>query len=137
MKIFHQKSAREPSRGSMKSDVWYYRTEVLNDSAVPIRVVWFEFYYSDAGNWHGVNAKNKVLQHEDFVAWYSDGDESPHDAWIKPGQAWVCDPNWHLDVGRKFYDAKWAYLAVDGQGQVHFAEALVHEDVTQPYKPGT
>ncbi len=135
MKITHKLPAQDPKRGTMTADVWYYRIEVLNDAAVPVRVVWFEFYYSDHGNWHGVNKKNKVLQHEDFVAWYSDGDEPPKDAWIQPGQAWVCDPNWHLDVGCGFYPVKWAYLAVDRQGEVQFAEAVVPEDACRHYKP--
>jgi hypothetical protein len=134
MKIIHRKSAQDPTRGTMTSDVWYYQSEVLNDAAVPIRVIWFEFYYSHDGQWYGINKKNKVLQHDDFRAWYSDGEVPTQDAWIQPGHAWVCDPNWHLDFGHGFYQAKWAYLAVDGQGESYCAEALVPENVAERYE---
>ena len=30
MKVTHQKSTQDSTRGTMTSDVWYYRTEVLN-----------------------------------------------------------------------------------------------------------
>jgi hypothetical protein len=118
----------------MKHDVWYYRTEIVNDAAVPVRMMWFEFYYSDGGTWHGVNARNAVLQTGDFVRWFSDGSEPPKDGWLQPGQTCVCDPNWHLAFGDSLVATKWAYLAVDHECQAHFAEAMVERDAVELYR---
>ena len=128
MQITHSPPHGDISQGSFSSSVWAYRTEVHNPHDVPIRVVWFQAFTLHDGVWYGNNVKNRVLREADFEAWYSDGDASSG-AWIQPGQSSACDPNWHYGhADDEVFGIKWAFLAVDSQGNTYFDEAEVTKE---------
>ncbi len=104
--------------------MWYYRTEVRNFSAVPLRIVWFEGYSQINGTWVANNVKKRLLTGKDFVEWYSDGSPCPGGV-IQPGTAAVCDPSWHGSDKPQSGPMKWAYKAVDPSGREYYAEAIV------------
>ena len=83
------------------------------------------------GIWYGNNVKNRVLQEQDFVAWYAEGNRIA-DAWIRPGQTAACDPNWHYGERDDHpLGMKWAFLSVDAQGNTYFDEAEVTRESAQ------
>ena len=99
--------------------------------------MWFNTFTRWDGQWFGNNIKHKVLREEDFVLWYNDGDPV-EGAWIQPGQTAVCDPNWHCNEpnGGKT-NMKWAFLAVDADGNSYFDEAEVSIEATKHVTKGT
>lgn len=107
--------------------IWYYRTEVHNNSREPQRILSFACYVWTEGRW--VEQAN-VLQHplgtKDFVAWYNNGDPVP-DGWIAPGKTAACDPNWNgfKDVPVTSRKLKWVFVAENRQGKRCTCEAPI------------
>ena len=135
LKVTHKAPKEDPSHGSMKHDVWHYRTEVANTGKVPIRIIWFESYFEHHGCWCGGNIKNSVLREKNFDAWYAEGDRVKN-GWLKPGQVAACDPNWHWAPDEKTLGRlKWCFMAVDKKGKSHFAEAVVTKRAARHYAP--
>jgi len=107
-------------------NVWYYRTEVKNNTAVPLRIVKFTPWALMNGKW---KEQDNVLHHplgsKEFTAWYTEGDEVT-DGWIAPGKVAACDPNWTWNREPIEQTAKWVFTATDKQGATYTAEAIVH-----------
>lgn len=138
MKVRHIRSMRDRALASVEGDEFFYRTEVTNTNAVPIKIVWFDGFYNHEGLWNANNVTNGVLREQNFLAWYQDGDRPDlafDDGWLLPGRTAVCDPNWNLGAGG-FYRSKWASIAVDATGQSYFDEAEVSEDVVTFHQGG-
>lgn len=107
--------------------VYYYRTEVRNNSKTPLRVISFRCLERVNGHWVEVpNIMKRPLVTQDFVKWYNDGDPIP-DGWIAPGKTAACDPNWSavaqpLQVRRQM---KWEFSAEDNHGKRFAFEAKI------------
>ncbi len=106
------------------SSMYYYRTEVRNNSNRAIRIVWFEAYENHGGKWFGTNALNRVLRADDFAARFTEGAETKN-AVIQPGTSAVCDVNWYSSNEPGLPSLKWAFIGVDSEGIDYFAEAEV------------
>ena len=102
----------------------FYRTEIKNHANVPIRIVWFDGYFENQGQWTASNVRNKVLRTKDFRDWYS-RDDMTEDGWIAPGGTAACQVNWHWSETPDPTRTKWAYVGVDRQGNDYFCEAVV------------
>jgi len=107
------------------SYVWFYRTDVTNTTDRPIRIIWFEGFITYNGAWVSSNIKNRVLRTTEFLQWF--GGDVTADGWLRPGGTATCHVNWHysgssIDVTMI---AKWAFIAVDAEGNDYFAEAIV------------
>ena len=105
--------------------MWYYRTEVRNNTNMPLRVVWFEAYRRRWFTWVPGNVTGRELTNDNFQKWYGDGGNLTEDGSIPAGESAVCAANWHggwLQWSRR---VNWAFKAVDEAGSEHFAEAEV------------
>lgn len=105
--------------------MWYYRTEVRNNTDVPLRVVSFEAYLRIGGRWMPRNVKNCILDGDDFRQWYGGPDGEPASGPIPPRSSAVCQVNWHGTRAPWSPRCKWVYKAVDDQGNQLEAEAEV------------
>ena len=131
MRVKHTKPQNDVGLASVKGDKFCYRTEVTNSNDVPIKIVWFDFYYMHDGHWNATNITNGVMREENFLKWYADAedkDENFSDGWLLPGKTATCDPNWNFGCDEQFYRAKWAFIAVDATGETYFDEAEVSKD---------
>ncbi len=127
MNVTHKMPVEDPSLGSFTCEAICYRTEVENNHSFPIRIVWFQFFIEQDGEWCGYNVKNRVLREEDFEVWYTEGD--PLDSgWLLPGAVAACDPNWHGGSRDCFPTVKWSFLAVDKKGNTYFNETVVDKE---------
>ncbi|MEX0774111.1 MAG: hypothetical protein WD042_00210 [Phycisphaeraceae bacterium] len=106
--------------------MWYYRTEVRNNTDRPLTVVAFEGYSLYDGVWVSNNVKRRELNADDFRQWYGDGNGRPASGAIPPGGVAVCTVNWHGATRPWSGRTKWVYQAVDDQGHEYHAEAEVH-----------
>ena len=106
--------------------VRFYRTAVSNKANVPIKIIWFDWYFTLNGSWTASNVRNKVLRNNDFLDWHSHDDIST-DGWLRPGGTATCQVNWHWTEKPEDIKSKWAYIGVDAQGNDYFAEAVVPE----------
>jgi len=104
--------------------MWYYRTEVRNTLDVPLRVVWFEAFHQEEGQWVPGNITGRTLTGQDFSEWYHDGDKIVGGV-IPPRGAAVDARNWHGSSVPTREPVKWAYRAVDPSGKEHYAEIVV------------
>jgi hypothetical protein len=104
--------------------MWYYRTDVTNNLTVPLRVVWFEGYHQESGQWVPGNILGRKLTAEEFSAWYTEGDKVI-DGVIPPGRTASCDPNWHASNSPRGVPGKWRYKALDPEGRAYYGEAVV------------
>jgi hypothetical protein len=107
--------------------VYYYRTEVRNNSKAPLRVVAFSYFKRVNGHWVEMpNVMKRPLVAQDFVNWYNDGDPL-RDGWIAPGKTAVCDPSWSGFVRppQALQEMKWVFTAVDKHGKRHTCEAKI------------
>jgi len=102
----------------------FYRTDVVNNTDRPIRIIWFDGYFAQNGNWTAGNVRNKVLRTGDFIDWYKT-DDLDTDGWLKPGGVASCLVNWHWTDTPGRLETKWAYIGVDSSGKDYFAEAVV------------
>jgi len=106
--------------------VRFYRTDVKNNTDRPIKIIWFDGYFSYEGRWYASNVRNKVLQTKDFLDWYSK-DDILSDGWLRPGGTASCYVNWHWTETEQDINTKWAYIGIDSQSHDFFAEAVVPE----------
>ena len=104
--------------------MWYYRTEVRNNSSRPIQITTFEGYFLIEGKWVPNNVLRRKLTSQDFTKWYSDGDPVTN-GWIQPGGVAACDPNWHGFSTPQSPRIKWAFTGVDADGNAYQAEAEI------------
>ncbi len=58
------------------------------------------------------------------MQWYST-DQMTKDGWLAAGGTATCFVNWHWSPTPVPLTAKWAYIAVDSDGNDYFAEALL------------
>jgi hypothetical protein len=96
----------------------------MNNTNRVMRIVWFDAMTEVDGYWTASNVRNRVLRTKAFMDWYST-DAMTRDGWLLPGGTATCGVNWDWSEGREAQRVKWAYIAVDSQGQDYFAEALV------------
>jgi hypothetical protein len=124
----------------MLEDKFCYRTEVTNNNGIPIKIVWFDFYFNmDDGCRYSNNITNGVMREDIFLKWYSDGQDDTNfkDGWLLPGKTAVGDPNWNYGCEEDFHPGKWAYIAVDSNGNSHFAEPEITKDSVIFHKDGS
>jgi hypothetical protein len=57
------------------------------------------------------------------------------DGWRSPGAIAACGPNDCWAFGDKITPVKWSFIAVDAEGNDHFAEALVEQEAVALYEP--
>ncbi len=114
-------SAKIPE-GTPYPHMWFYRTEVRNNTGRPIRITNFEGWLRKDSKWIPANILNRPLTSKDFSKWYADGSPAP-DGWIQPGANAVCDPNWHGGTSPSAPECKWTYEGVDPEGKKYRAEA--------------
>ena len=85
MRVRHVASQAGASLASVAGDKFYYRTEVTNTNAVPIKIVWFDGFFLHDDQWHANNITTGVMREENFLAWYGDGDAF-EGGWLAPGK---------------------------------------------------
>lgn len=112
--------------------MWYYRTEVRNDTDQPIRITQFECYFDRGSNWVPGNILNRPLTATDFSRWYTEGARVQR-GWIPPHTTAVCDPNWHGMATPSCPRCKWTFDGVDAKGKTYHAEAEIE---SVPVKQG-
>ena len=105
--------------------IWFYRSFVENRTKAPLRVVWFEHFELWDGTWWPGNIKTRPLNGLDFSQWYGESEQPLHRGRIAAGRFALCKVNWHGSHGPKSVPHKWAYRAVDDEGNAHFAEAVI------------
>jgi len=99
---------------------WDYKTEVQNNLDVPLQITHFGFYYYETGKWILANFNNRLFTSADFTERYIAGD-SIVDGWIPPGKVAIRAENWNR-WNSVPPPVKWAYDAVDSQGNKYYAE---------------
>ncbi len=104
--------------------VRFYRTDVINKTDRPIKIVWFDNYFKREKKWLASNIRNKVLKNKDFLDWYGNNNVST-DGWLRPGGTASCTVNWHVTDTPQDIKAKWAFIGVDDKGNDYFSEAVV------------
>ncbi len=104
--------------------MWFYRTEVKNQTDRPIRITSFEGYFFRDGRWVAANILNRPLTSTDFAEWYRDG-APVRDGWIAPHAVAACDPNWHGVTSPVSPRCKWTYDGLDAGGTKYHAEAEI------------
>ncbi len=109
--------------------MWYYRTELRNDTESALRVVWFEGFGKWFSDWEPQNIMGRPLTQEDFAAWYTDENGEWNDGIIPAGRVAVCATNWHGSWLPWDSGTKWAYKAIDESGREWYAEAEVESKV--------
>ncbi|MFC1884932.1 hypothetical protein ACFL2O_09180 [Thermodesulfobacteriota bacterium] len=105
--------------------VRFYKTELINGTDRPIKVIWFDGFFNDQGYWLAGNVRNKVLRGQDFIDWYFHKEDMDRDGWIRSGGKAICIVNWHWSESPDDFQVKWAYIGVDAQGNDYFIEAIV------------
>jgi hypothetical protein len=110
--------------------MWYYRTEVFNSTAKPLRIVWFEAYFKRNGQWIAANVLGKTLRGREFTAWFTEGAPVKNGV-INPGETAACGVNWSGSADSRFTPTKWAFIAVDDDGNDYYAEAAVDPNVAR------
>jgi len=106
------------------SYMWYYKTEVINTTDKPLQFIWFDHFYFHENTWYPGNVKERPLNGYDFSGWYGDI-ETIIDGLIPPGKTATCDLNWHGLHEPYTNPRKWAYRAVDPDGNEYYAEAII------------
>ncbi len=104
--------------------MWFYETSVTNTVDVPLRVVWFQAFYKEQDQWIPGNIYGRDLTAADFSKWYPD-DVEVVDGVIPAGATARDARNWHGSEIPSSGPIKWAYRAVDPQGNEYYAEAIV------------
>ena len=104
---------------------WTHRTEVINATSTPLKVVGFNVFSLYGDNWTNSNYTNKEFTNEDFSEWYVAGD-SLDDGWIPVGCIAVDSNNWSTSSWQTNSRGKWQYKAVDIKGN-KFIEILLEE----------
>lgn len=102
----------------------YYRTEVRNDAAFPLRIERFEGWRFERGKWEAGNVLGRPLTSADFDDWYNDGDPIAG-GWIPANSTAACDPNYHGNSTGSPMRVKWVFEAIDEAGRVYRAEMEV------------
>ena len=113
----------------------FYRTEVINNTDRPIKVIWFDGFINDQGIWFAGNIRNKVLRGSDFMDWYFHEKDMDKDGWIRPGGKAICTVNWHAADSPEDEQGKWAYIGIDAHGNDYFVEAIVPEIKPEKLQP--
>ncbi|NIT14441.1 MAG: hypothetical protein GTN99_09440 [Candidatus Dadabacteria bacterium] len=104
--------------------MWYYKTEVVNNTSKALQIIWFDHFYFHENRWYPDNIKQRPLTGYDFSMWYGDL-ETIIDGLIPPGKTATCDLNWHGFSKPHTVPRKWAYRAIDPEGCEHYAEAVI------------
>lgn len=103
---------------------WLYRTEVINDLEVPIRVTRFAIYFKENEEWIMRNFSGQFFTSSEFMKWYTAGD-SLADGWILPGKKAAIKGNWNSWGTYNPPEVKWVYIAEDSLGNKYRTEAIV------------
>jgi hypothetical protein len=104
--------------------MWYYKTEVINTTDKPLQIIWFDHFYFHEKKWYPGNVKERPLTGYDFSGWYGDL-QTIIDGLIPPQKTATCDLNWHGFEHPETNPRKWAYRAVDPDGNEYYAEAII------------
>ncbi len=133
--VSHKAPTGAIPRQSQFQFMHYYRTEITNTSDRPLRIVWFEGYEQVDGVWYPGNVLGRALRGGDFANWYTEGHPTPNGV-IPPGKTGVCDVNYHGNNSPGKMTVKWAYIAVDDEGNDFYAEGIVDPSVIRHVKYG-
>jgi thiol-disulfide isomerase/thioredoxin len=107
----------------IRSYQWIFRTEVANRAKMPLHIISFGAYSYRSNKWENINVGHRLFNGEDFIKWYTDGDDI-YDGWIEPGHVAADSSNWVKMYGVP-YRCKWRYLAVDSTGKEYAGEEEV------------
>lgn len=124
----HFPATGEPFKKGYFPNMWFYRTEVKNNTESPLRVIWFEGYLESNGKWYAANILGHTMRSQDFSSWYTEGDKINNGV-ILPGKTAVCDVNWHGSNSKKYINIKWSFILVDDKGNDYFVEKIVNPKV--------
>lgn len=111
--------------------MWYYRTEVRNNTSRPIQITAFECFFLIEGEWVPRNIFGRKLNSEDLSRWYAEGAPVTN-GWIQPGQVAACDPNWHGFTTNASPSCKWIFEGQDDNGNSYRAEAEIQSVTIKP-----
>ena len=111
-------------------NMWFYRAEIKNNTKSPLKVVWFEGYLEENGNWYAANITGHTMRSKDFSAWYTEGAKVINGV-IPPGEFAACDVNWHGSENKEYINMKWSYILVDDKGKDYFVEKEVDHKVVK------
>lgn len=111
-------------------NMWFYRTEIKNNTKFPLKVVWFESYIEHNGHWYAANILGHTMREKDFSAWYTEGSKIINGV-IQPGDTAACDVNWHGSQSKEYINTKWSYILVDDKGNDYFVEKIVDPNVVK------
>jgi len=111
-------------------NMWFYRAEIKNNTTRPLKVVWFEDYLEDNGDWYSANVLGRTMRSEDFSAWYTEGSKIINGV-IQPGETAVCVVNWHGSLSKEYVNSKWSYILIDDRGNDYFVEKIVDPKVVK------
>lgn len=104
---------------------WIFRTEVINTTSVPLKIIDFAFYSRLNGEWVNSNQDGNVYSNEEFANWYDSGD-SLRNGWILPGETAADSNNWVTNILPVQRRSMWRYNAVDSMGNKFRGEAEVY-----------
>lgn len=118
-----------PKKGYFPN-MWFYRTEIINNTRRPLKVVWFDGFFKNNGKWYAANILGHTMRKKEFGEWYTEGSKII-DGIIPPGKMAVCDVNWHGGRSKEYIDTKWSYILVDDRGNDFFVEKIVDPKVVK------
>ena len=111
-------------------NMWFYRTEIKNNTKKPLKVVWFEAYFKENGNWYAANILGQTMRGKEFSEWYTEGSKIINGV-ILPGEVATCDVNWHGGQSKEYINVKWSYILVDDNGNDYFVEKIVDPKIVK------
>ena len=108
----------------------YYRTEIRNNSNVPMTILRFEGCSQIEGKWHPNNIRRRTLTSQDFSEWYTEGDQIINGV-IPAGKIATCDTNWHGGNSLPLAPCKWVFMAEDENGNLYGVQSVVDHKITK------
>ncbi len=103
---------------------WTFRTEVINNTSKPLKIVGFSSLSLWGDRWNVGNYTGKEFTNEDFSKWYAAGD-SLENGWIPAGCTASDNNNWSTSSWQTNSRTKWQYKAVDTKGNKYTVEEEV------------
>jgi hypothetical protein len=128
--VRHLQPTGEILKDGYYPNMWFYRTEIKNNTKSPLKVVWFEGYIEENGNWYAANILGHTMRGEEFSTWYSEGSKVINGV-IQPGEIAACDVNWHGGLNKEYINVKWSYILVDDKGKDYFVEEVVDPKIVK------
>jgi thiol-disulfide isomerase/thioredoxin len=100
---------------------WKFRTEVINTTSIPVKIVNFSSFSLINGEWVNSNISGSVYSNDEFIKWYDSGDEIQV-GWLFPGKKAADSKNWVKSSWQVYGRSMWRYIAVDSLGNEYIGE---------------